>query len=107
MAFELDRDRFVETMKYQAEVGATENGGLHRLTLSEADKEIRDWFLEQMEAEGLDITIDEFGNMFGYREERIRTRERSSSVLTSIPSPTEGSTTANSARSPPSNSFGR
>jgi N-carbamoyl-L-amino-acid hydrolase len=68
MAFELDRDRFVETMKYQAEVGATENGGLHRLTLSEADKEIRDWFLEQMEAEGLDITIDEFGNMFGYRE---------------------------------------
>lgn len=68
MEFDLDRDRFLETMKYQAEVGATENGGLHRLTLSDEDKEIRDWFSEQMKAEGLEVTIDEFGNMFGYRE---------------------------------------
>ena len=68
MRLDLDRDRFVETMKYQAGIGATENGGLHRLTLSEADKEIRDWFLEQMAAAGLETTIDEFGNMFGYRE---------------------------------------
>jgi N-carbamoyl-L-amino-acid hydrolase len=68
MNVELDRDRFVETMRYQAQIGATEDGGLHRLTLSDADREIRDWFAEQMEAEGLGITIDEFGNMFGYRE---------------------------------------
>jgi N-carbamoyl-L-amino-acid hydrolase len=68
MEFELERDRFVETMKYQAEVGATENGGLHRLALSDEDKEIRDWFFEEMETEGLDVTIDEFGNMFGCRE---------------------------------------
>jgi N-carbamoyl-L-amino-acid hydrolase len=68
MEIALDRNRFVETMQYQAGIGGTENGGLHRLTLTDTDKEVRDWFLEQMEAAGLEITIDEFGNMFGYRE---------------------------------------
>jgi N-carbamoyl-L-amino-acid hydrolase len=68
MPVELDRERFVETMKEQAEIGATENGGLHRLTLSDDDKRIRDWFREQMEAEDLDVRVDEFGNMFGRRE---------------------------------------
>ncbi|WP_433633598.1 Zn-dependent hydrolase [Halomicrococcus sp. NG-SE-24] len=68
MVIELDRDRFIETMEEQAQIGATENNGLHRLTLSDEDKEIRDWFYDQMEAEGLDIRIDEFGNMFGRRE---------------------------------------
>ncbi|KAB1185458.1 MULTISPECIES: Zn-dependent hydrolase [Haloferax] len=68
MTIRLDRERFVATMKEQAEIGATDGGGLHRLTLSDDDKEIRDWFAVQMEEEGLDIRIDEFGNMFGRRE---------------------------------------
>ncbi len=68
MVVTLDQDRFIETMEEQAKIGATENGGLHRLTLSNEDKEIRDWFYDQMEAEGLDIRIDEFGNMFGRRD---------------------------------------
>ena len=68
MTVTLDRERFIETMKEQAEIGATEGGGLHRLTLSDADKEVRDWFREQMEAEDLDVRVDEFGNMFGRRE---------------------------------------
>ena len=68
MPVEIDRERFVETMKEQAEIGGTEGGGLHRLTLSDDDKRIRDWFANQMEEEDLDITVDEFGNMFGYRE---------------------------------------
>ena len=67
MPIEVDRERFVETMKEQAGIGATDNGGLHRLTLSDDDERIRDWFLTQMEDEGLEITVDEFGNMFGYR----------------------------------------
>lgn len=70
MTFELDRQRLVETMKEQAEIGGTERGGLHRLTLSDEDEEIRDWFLEQMKEEGLETRIDEFGNMFGRREGR-------------------------------------
>lgn len=67
MSLTLDRQRFVDTMKTQAEIGGTSAGGLHRLTLSDEDKRVRDWFYEQMEAAGLSVRIDEFGNMFGRR----------------------------------------
>ncbi|WP_380676628.1 Zn-dependent hydrolase [Salinigranum sp. GCM10025319] len=67
MSLTLDRDRFVSTMKEQAEIGGTDGGGLHRLTLSEEDREIRDWFAERMEDEGLETRVDTFGNMFGRR----------------------------------------
>jgi N-carbamoyl-L-amino-acid hydrolase len=68
MVVTLDRDRFVETMKTQAEIGSTEGGGLHRLALSEEDRQIRDWFRDQLEALGVTVRVDEFGNMFGRRE---------------------------------------
>ena len=55
-------------MKEQAEIGATDGGGLHRLTLSDDDMRVRDWFREKMDEAGLAVRIDEFGNMFGRRE---------------------------------------
>lgn len=67
MSFEINRERFIDSMKTQGSIGGTENGGLHRLSLSDADKEVRDWFLDAMEKEGLDTWIDEMGNMFGRR----------------------------------------
>lgn len=70
MVVNIDQDRLESTMKKQAQIGSTENGGLYRLTLSDEDKEVRDWFYKQMEAEGLVIRVDEFGNMFGRREGR-------------------------------------
>ena len=68
MTVQLDRDRFIATMKEQAEIGATEGGGLHRLALSDEDKEIRDWFTEQLADLGLEVRVDAFGNMFARRE---------------------------------------
>jgi N-carbamoyl-L-amino-acid hydrolase len=68
MNLTLDRERFVSTMKEQAEIGGTEGGGLHRLTLSDEDREIRDWFAARMAEEGLETRVDTFGNMFGRRE---------------------------------------
>jgi N-carbamoyl-L-amino-acid hydrolase len=67
MRIQLDEDRFVSTMKEQAEIGGTENGGLHRLALSDEDKAVRDWFTEQLEELGLDVRVDAFGNMFARR----------------------------------------
>jgi N-carbamoyl-L-amino-acid hydrolase len=64
----IDRDRFVATMQEQAEIGGTEDGGLHRLALSDEDREVRDWFTEQLEALDLEVRVDEFGNMFARRE---------------------------------------
>ena len=63
-----DRERLVETMREQATIGGTDQGGLHRLALSDADGQVRDWFVEQLEAAGLSVRIDEFGNVFGRRE---------------------------------------
>jgi N-carbamoyl-L-amino-acid hydrolase len=63
-----ERERLVETMREQAAIGGTDQGGLHRLALSDADGRVRDWFVEQLEAAGLSVRIDEFGNVFGRRE---------------------------------------
>jgi N-carbamoyl-L-amino-acid hydrolase len=63
----LDKDRFVTTMEEQAKIGAVGDTGLHRLTLSDTDRDVRDWFADQMETEGLAVRIDEMGNMFGRR----------------------------------------
>ncbi len=57
-------------MQEQAEIGAIDGRGLDRLTLTDADREVRDWFRDQMEAAGLDIRVDEMGNMFGRRPGR-------------------------------------
>jgi N-carbamoyl-L-amino-acid hydrolase len=68
MPIDIDRDRLVETMEAQAAIGGTEGGGLHRLALSDADREARDWFVDCAEAAGLDVRIDAFGNTFARRE---------------------------------------
>ena len=67
MDLQLDEQRLITTMQEQAAIGGTENGGLHRLALSDADKRVRDWFLDAMEDAGLETRIDEMGNMFGRR----------------------------------------
>ena len=68
MEFAIDRDRLVATMQEQAEIGATDGGGLHRLALSDDDRRARDWFVEQLEELGLEVRVDAFGNTFGRRE---------------------------------------
>lgn len=64
----IDEERFRETFDAYAEIGATDAGGLHRLTCSPADGRVRDRFVEDLEALDLDIRIDEVGNVFGRRE---------------------------------------
>ncbi|MGQ3412493.1 M20 family metallo-hydrolase [Natrinema sp. LN54] len=70
VTFPLERNRFVGTMREQAEIGGTDNGGLHRVALSDEDKAVRDWFVTQLEDAGLAVRIDEFGNIFGRRDGR-------------------------------------
>ncbi len=54
-------------MKEQAAIGRTEGGGLHRLSLSDEDKAVRDWLLKKMKEASLETRIDAVGNMFGRR----------------------------------------
>lgn len=41
--------------------------GMARLTLSDSDKLVRDWFIETTKSYGCEVTIDEMGNIFAVR----------------------------------------
>lgn len=56
-------DAIMETARY----GATTKGGIKRLTLSDDDKKVRDWFKAQCEALGCTVSVDAVGNMFALR----------------------------------------
>jgi N-carbamoyl-L-amino-acid hydrolase len=56
-------DSLMETAKF----GGTEKGGIRRLTLSDEDRKVRDWFTRQCEAMGCAVVVDECGNMFARR----------------------------------------
>ena len=57
-------------MEEMARIGATKGGGVNRLTLTDADKEARDLFAAWAGEAGLDLRIDEMGNMFAKRAGR-------------------------------------
>ncbi len=57
-------------MEEMARVGATKGGGVHRLTLTDADKQARDLFAAWASDASLDLWIDEMGNMFARRAGR-------------------------------------
>lgn len=57
--------RFLDLMNEQAKIGGTNDGGLTRPSLSEADIQVRNWFQNQVESHGLDYTMDGAGNQSG------------------------------------------
>lgn len=56
-------DMLMETAKF----GGTPKGGIKRLTLTEEDRRVRDWFKAETEKLGCTVTVDEVGNMFATR----------------------------------------
>ncbi len=63
----VDGDRLWRSIMEMARIGATANGGSHRLTLSDEDKSARDLFARWCADAGLDMTVDEMGDMFAFR----------------------------------------
>ncbi len=61
-------DSLMETAKF----GATAKGGIKRLTVSDEDKRVRDWFKAQCEALGCTVQVDSVGNMFATRAGKRR-----------------------------------
>jgi N-carbamoyl-L-amino-acid hydrolase len=59
-------DNIMETAKF----GATPKGGIKRLTLSDDDRQVRDWFKAACEALGCTVSVDAVGNMFALRRGR-------------------------------------
>ncbi|WP_144463462.1 M20 family metallo-hydrolase [Siminovitchia fortis] len=67
-SLKVNRERLLETLKVSSSIGSTGNGGLNRLALSEADKKMRDIFVDWLKEEGLEVRIDDFGNIYGRRK---------------------------------------
>jgi N-carbamoyl-L-amino-acid hydrolase len=62
--------RLRATIEELAHIGGTPGGGMHRLALTDEDKQARDLFVQWLKELGLEITIDEMGNIFGKRKGR-------------------------------------
>ncbi|MDE2283238.1 MAG: M20 family metallo-hydrolase [Hyphomicrobiales bacterium] len=63
----IDGQQLWDTLMETAKIGATAKGGICRLTLTDLDRQVRDWFKARCEALGCTVTIDEVGNMFARR----------------------------------------
>ena len=66
----IDGERLWGTLMETAAIGATAKGGIRRLTLSDEDRRVRDWFKAACEEAGCTVTVDRIGNMFARREGR-------------------------------------
>jgi beta-ureidopropionase / N-carbamoyl-L-amino-acid hydrolase len=64
---QIDGKRLWDTLMQTAQIGATDKGGICRLTLTDLDRRMRDWFKAQGMGLGLTVTVDEVGNMFARR----------------------------------------
>jgi beta-ureidopropionase / N-carbamoyl-L-amino-acid hydrolase len=67
---QIDSARLWGTIHETAKFGATAKGGVKRLTLSQEDKQVRDWFRKACEDAGLEVHVDALGSMFGLRRGR-------------------------------------
>jgi N-carbamoyl-L-amino-acid hydrolase len=64
---QIDGQRLWDTLMHTAQIGATPKGGICRLTLTDLDRQVRDWFKAQCEALGCTVAVDEVGTMFAHR----------------------------------------
>jgi beta-ureidopropionase / N-carbamoyl-L-amino-acid hydrolase len=64
----IDPERLWDDLMLTAKIGATPKGGICRLTLSELDREVRDWFKAQAETLGCAVVVDDMGSMFARRQ---------------------------------------
>lgn len=60
----IDRERFRDSFETYSAIGATEQGGLHRLALTDAGRKARDRFVADLRKLELDVWIDAIGNVF-------------------------------------------
>ena len=63
----INPQRLWDTLMDTAQFGGTPKGGIKRLTVSDEDKKVRDWFKAECEKLGCTVEVDEVGNMFATR----------------------------------------
>ncbi|MCM3745370.1 M20 family metallo-hydrolase [Sporosarcina luteola] len=61
-------ERLMETLKISNKIGLISETGVRRIALTQEDKIMRDIFMGWLEEEGLEVRVDDFGNIYGRRE---------------------------------------
>jgi N-carbamoyl-L-amino-acid hydrolase len=69
----IDDARLWSTLMETAEIGGTAKGGICRLSLTDLDRQVREWFIARCREAGCTVTIDLMGNIFARREGRDET----------------------------------
>ena len=64
---QIDPERLWGEIMETAAIGGTPKGGICRLTLTDLDRQVRDWFKARAEALGCTVTVDDMGAMFARR----------------------------------------
>jgi beta-ureidopropionase / N-carbamoyl-L-amino-acid hydrolase len=64
----IDAERLWGDLMETARFGATQKGGVCRLTLTDEDRQVRDWFKAETEKLGCTVTVDDMGIMFARRK---------------------------------------
>jgi beta-ureidopropionase / N-carbamoyl-L-amino-acid hydrolase len=64
----INPQRLWDDLMETATIGGTDKGGIRRLTLSDEDREVRDWFREACAKLGCVVAVDDCGNMFARRQ---------------------------------------
>src|SRR6059058_4995358 len=63
----IDAERLWGELMETAAIGGTLKGGICRLTLTDLDRQVRDWFKTRAEQLGCRVTVDDMGAMFARR----------------------------------------
>ena len=67
---QINPHRLWDSLMDTARIGGTPKGGVSRLTLTDTDRQVRDWLKGECERLGCTVTVDEVGNMFAVRPGR-------------------------------------
>ncbi|MGE0873228.1 MAG: Zn-dependent hydrolase [Burkholderiales bacterium] len=67
MGVNIDGARLWQSLMDLAKIGATDKGGVRRITLTEVDRQGRDQFVRWCEDAGMSIAVDGIGNIFARR----------------------------------------
>jgi N-carbamoyl-L-amino-acid hydrolase len=67
LVLQINPGRLWQSLMDLARIGATEKGGVRRLTLTEADRQGRDMFVRWCGDAGMSIGVDRIGNIFARR----------------------------------------
>src|SRR5579885_27219 len=64
---QIDPERLWDEIMETSKIGGTPKGGINRLTLTDLDRQVRDWFKQKAEGLGCIVTVDDMGAMFARR----------------------------------------